>query len=204
MTAPRSQIAGKSAQLLLELDFQGLVLRFTTASQAVTVVDADGDSFEYAAGMDSAPVTTEAGAVFGAFGVSIPKGLVDWSLLRKRGHRFDLGSAVLRRWYSGQVLEQAEVIIRGLVTTPSWGSTFEPMRFGIERQLRRRGSIPGPAHSISADTWPVSVDTKVDPAVIGKDYQLIFGFPGRIDGEFSGPVSPRVYRRVEDLGDAES
>ena len=188
MGAPLAQITD-TAETLLDLNLQGHVLRFTTGPQNVTVFDADGNPFLYTAGMQTGDATVEMGTPFTSLGVDISPGVVDWSLLRKRGHRLDLGGVVIRRWYDGQLLEQAQIVIRGKVTTPRWGDSFQAMSFGVERQLRQQGFIPKPSHRISSDTWPVEVDTMVDPGVVGKDYQIIIGFPGRVDGVFAGPVS---------------
>jgi hypothetical protein len=115
-----------------------------------------------------------------------------WALLRARGYTLERARATVRRYYTGQLLEQARVILRGYLSGVAYGGEYEPITAGIERSLRQGGMIPGPGHRIDATTWPRSPAIhRRDESATGWVYPVVIGCPGALDGE-TYPVSSIV------------
>jgi len=161
--------------VLLDLDL-GRVYRFTDSPLPLSVVDAEGRTHVYTPGLRPTELANQAG-LSGDMAVEI-EGYIEtpWARLWAQGVSIDRASAMVRRWYDGTLLEDAEVYIRGKVTKPLWGDDTEPLSFGIARLRHESGTYPKPTMVINASTWPVD-ETTCDPAAIGAVYPLIMGRP---------------------------
>lgn len=190
---PRAAIIGQTSSVLLDLDLRGTVLRFTTAPAELTVTDRLGVSYVYAPGLQVGDISRELGAPLEQIGITISREAnPGWAKLRARGYRLGMGSATLRQHYGSQTLEQAEVLIRGSLTAPSYGDEYEPFSAGVERRLRDGGMIPGEQHRIDDTTWPVQApDYVIDEASVGQVYPIPIGYPGRVEGgDVDAPTTP--------------
>jgi hypothetical protein len=155
--------------------------------QFLLIVYKLGRSHLYRPGLERPTVARAAGRVAAA-SISITSDHADsWPLLAKRGHPFNMSRAVLRHYYEGQLLEQAEIWLRGRVVSPSWGTKDDPLSFRLERQLRLSGNLPSPTMRIDERTFDIA---KIDPRVVGAVGPIVVGTPGKISGSLACPITP--------------
>ena len=166
---------------LLDLDVGGRVFRF--ASRSVSVSAADGQVFEYREGLAPLSLTTTDG---GDSSVSVSvESSDDWAGIVASGSQVERRSAVVRRWWPSQALEQAQVYARGKTQGVEYGAPTEPLTLSIERSYAKEAFIlPDPQAVIDDVTWPddhghtpgdgFAMATKAE----GVGYPVIFGCPG--------------------------
>lgn len=202
-----SDIPGRTCHWLLDLDVGGRTYHFS--ADAVDVATHSGEVLAYEPGLGALEVTR--GEDPTTVAIVLATGGVDWARLVSRGLDLATCTAILRRWYEGQVLEEARVIVAGRVTEPTYGSVHEPLEFSVERVgWDETATVPPPAAVIDTRTWPLAgqvdllgnpAELAPDEAVIGAVYPWPFGRPamaangtfwGATVGSFNltGPGSP--------------
>jgi hypothetical protein len=184
-----SEILGKRSRALLEVSFGGEPFRFHDGSGDLVVVDGAGNEHVYQAGMG--PITPETSAelrMSESIEINAQPTGTTWAREYARGTRFEHGDAVLRYHYDGQTLESARVILRGKVTSPSYGDPKEPLTFELKRRLRQSGMLPHPSMRVDPETWTGTID----PEILGATYPIIIGRPGKISGTAACPVTPAL------------
>lgn len=202
-----AEVAGRACHWLLDLDVGGRILRF--AEVPVVATTARGEAVPYGSGLGDLEITRGEDPTTAS--VTLSGAGVDWPLLVSRG--LDLASckATLRRWYEGQVLDVARVMVSGRVTEPAYGGPLQPLEFGLERTgWDDTVTVPPASAVIDVRTWPlagefdeVGAPASLDPdeGVLGAVYPWIFGRPawaangpfwGATVGSFNltGPGSP--------------
>lgn len=184
---PRTQITGKLAYWLLDLEVGGRTWRYSTS--AVDVTDNDGNTIPYIEGL--ARVAYTAAATASSVAITISSG-EDWALVAARGIDLESGTATLRRWFDGQTLEEARLVLDGLVVKPQYGDTDEPLVFSLERlPWEDTFLIPDATYAVDDNTWPSSASFTTDPAILGAYLPIIFGSPGYIGYTGgSAPITP--------------
>ncbi len=171
----RSQVRGGHAVILLELAIGGTIWRFATESCDVTRAQTARVERWSEGLVDLKALPRSASTA----GITIAPFVVDWAKLVARGLDLSMGRATLRRWYSGQDLEEAEVILTGPVEEAECGPISEPLSFQIgEEPWRDRTTIPSPSMRISSTTWPVDADYRLDAVAVGQYYPIPIGYPG--------------------------
>jgi len=170
------------AWVLLDLDLQGRVFRFTNSPETLRVTDAAGRTYAYSPGLDDEDMERRADSTVTDMSAKIiAQQEVSWAKLHARGHSLDRAGAIVRRWVEGDVLERAEIWIRGKTTRPMWGNNTEPFSFGIERLRRESGVIPSDDMLIDTRTWPVTGGFTCDDAALGAWYPMVYGeIPGAV------------------------
>lgn len=160
---------------LLEATIDGRTFRWSTTRVKV-------DDVVYEAGLGD--LTVELGTESVSVSVSDPA--VDWPALAPAA---DGGSAVLRRWLTGQALEDAVTLCSGELRVGSWGTRDDPFQATIYRTTGPSlgTQVPDLVAVISDDTWPLPGSLGVEVVQAGQSYPIIFGFPG-YQGDDSLPV----------------
>lgn len=175
---------GRRAWILLDLDVQGRVYRFTNAPSTQVVTDAKGATFAYSPGLDDMTLERRSDSTTTSLSLTInAQQEVSWAKMLERGHVLERSRALVRRFFEGQILDVANVWIRGRVVSPAWGNDTEPLSFTVERLRREAGVIPTDGMQISATTWPVAASTVTDAAILGAWYPMVYGTP-------SGAMTP--------------
>ncbi len=174
---------------LLELDVGGRVERF--AERAIILQTADGTVVKYREGLSpiemrtssrevaelSSAIEISAEDIEGIGGpLSISGG---WAGLIAAGWQLERQPARLLRWKPGTALEQATVVIDGVVEEVEWGAQLEPLEFSLVRAPLRQSFEAVDTQAVIDDTtWPVRALYLLDDKVIGRFYPTIFGIPG--------------------------
>lgn len=172
---------------LVELTFGGEVHRFAT--RAVDVVDKSGTSHRYHIGLEDFPHDFSSSGIDLTIGMSIEAD-EDWAAIAARGVQLERAPAVLRRHFTGQTLERARVIVRGITMDVEYGAVGEPMELSIAMAADEAADTLPPVTSvISADTWPVS-NALFDVGVEGAQYNYIIGYPGTLGDGKGAPAVP--------------
>jgi hypothetical protein len=181
---PRSQVRGGRPEYLLELRLQGTPYRF--GSIPLVIARADGTSTTWQEGLiavEGLPRSADSAAI------TIGGGSVDWALLASRGQDLASGRATLWRWWAGQTLEQAEVILVGAVDGPEFGDSNEPLTFTLQVEAwRDRALLPSSSMRVDASTWPVDTDAVTDEPALGAPYPIPIGRPGAAAWDIYGDL----------------
>lgn len=184
---------------LLDLDVGGRVYRV-----ADLPVEVGGQLYE--GGLTPLSVS-ESGDLLDSLGLELDVG-EDWAALVVSGVVLERARAVVRRWWPGQDLDRAEVVISGWVDEPEWGSRDEPLTITVTRDERGSGLLLEPGGVADETTWPPghlqSVgDHQLSPSAEGQIYPMIIGCPGLVRatvGLVTTPASPGLLVSV-DWGD---
>jgi hypothetical protein len=174
MAAPRTQVYNGAGVWLLELDLGGRIARFGT--EAATVEHADGSVDKYTEGLDVGTLPRSATSATLRIDAN---GSIDWAELVARG--MDLGAVrgTLRRWFDGQVLEQAEVRFTGPISGAEWGAADEVFVCTLANEpWRDRTMIPSVEMTFDENTWPVTANYELDEPAYGQTYPVPIGRPG--------------------------
>lgn len=177
MTTTVSAILAATSRVhwLLELEIGGEVHRF--ADDSVVVLDELGNAYQYLPGLDTDALPPDPEAV----GFVVNAG-IDWARLLARGHSFERRPAVLRRWYEGQTLDDARVVLEGVTEDVALGAANEPLTLSVVRdapQLSRL--VPSPQRMVDDTTWPVRVSPTVyvlEDNARGHYVPIVIGCPG--------------------------
>lgn len=179
----QSQTRSGNAVWLLAYRLGGSTYRFAT--EPVEVLAASGATTRWAEGLGSFDGALPRSATSAA--VSIAGGSVDWAELQARGLDLASGRATLYRWFPGQKLEEAEVLLEGNVDDPEWGDIDEAFEFSlIADPWREQSVVPVRGMTIDATTWPVQFAAgttganvwSIDEPALGAMYPIPIGRPG--------------------------
>jgi len=176
-----------SSHLLLTIHVDGQVVR--VATDAVDVADAStGRVYPYSAGIDDLTVSSALTFLSTSGPLSVPVEAilpVDVAALVAAGVVLDGSAAELALWTEGDDYGRRIVLASATVTGAEWGELGEPVRFSIER------AATSDAVNLPSVTEVIDV-TNLDPADSlphlakedkGQSYPIVFGSPGRIDGD---------------------
>lgn len=170
----RNQIRSGRPEYLLELRLHGTPYRF--GSIPLRIAKADGTVTTWQEGLvavEGLPRSADSAAI------TISGGSVHWALLASRGQDLASGRATLYRWWAGQTLEQAEIVLDGAVDGPEWGDFNEPMTFTLQVEpWKDRALLPSSTMRIDESTWPVDTSAVVDEPARGAQYPIPIGRPG--------------------------
>ena len=163
----RNQIRSGRPEYLLELRLNGTPYRF--GNIPLRIARADGTLTTWQEGLvavEGLPRSADSAAI------TIAGGSVHWALLASRGQDLASGRATLYRWWAGQTLEQAEVVLDGAVDGPEWGDFNEPLTFTLQVEpWKDRALLPSSTMRIDESTWPVDTSAVVDEPARGAHAQ---------------------------------
>jgi hypothetical protein len=128
---------------------------------------------------------------------------LSWARLVAEGIDLEERPAVLRRWFEGQLLEEARIWLRGRTKGAEYGGEDTPtshLSISIERRPTKGNTIPGPQERVDSTTWPVTAGTTIDEAILGASYPLILGAPGHSPTGIPDPAVPALYVEVKAAG----
>jgi hypothetical protein len=155
---------------LLEVEIGGRLFRWAVGE--VTLATASGDEVVYRAGL-SDPGSLDEGSL-GAR-LAVLDGRVDWPRVAPHAQG---GRATLRRALEGDTLEQASVVVAGVVAAVEWDTADAPvvLVIGADSPLLVGAPLPDPFARVGGATWPVSpLSVKCDEGIA---YPVLFGVPG--------------------------
>lgn len=187
LVAPRHQVIGQRAHYLLDLEVGGR--RFRYADRPLEIPTADGRVLRYDPGLTPLDGLSLQRDGASEYEVSIELLVsADWPTLSARRQEITGAAATLRRWYTGQVLEEGIIIAKGTVVAAPIGERFEPISITLRESPRlTSGYAPPPQAVVDDDTWPVDGAFDHDRKITGTPYPIVIGFPGE-DG--SGTPQP--------------
>lgn len=199
----RSDILGKRGHWLLDFELNGRPFRFATAP--LLIARDDGSELFYQEGLQdfSHSLTGEGSTDF-----TIPIELdasENWEVLVANFVTLERAPAIVRRYFEGQILEEARVVVRGQLQGFAYGERLERVTFNVVRRIRTRGRMfPTPGMVVDEDTWPVRALWNVPETILGAFYPIIVGAPGTTAGVTGGnPATDglMVEQRAATLGD---
>lgn len=177
----RAELLDRRAEWLLEMTVNGRPFRFATAP--VTVTRIDGTEVEFREGLANLEGSVIAdGATDRSVSIQLDAS-ESWDELVARFLSIERSPVIVRRWFEGQLLERARILIEGRVDGLRYGERLTPIRFSVLRQVRTDSRMfPTPAMVIDDTTWPVRAGYTTDSRLIGVHYPVIIGAPGTDPG----------------------
>lgn len=168
---------------LVEIDV-GRTFRF--ALQAVDVETRSSGTVRFFAGLADFTLGTSIGAEASvAITIDAGEGVrgdpINWAELVAEGLDLEERPARLYRWWPGQLLEEAQLRLRGSTNSVEYGdpqATAGRITLSIERRPTKGTTIPSEQERVDSTTWPVSGGASIDDAILGATYPLILGAPG--------------------------
>jgi len=172
-----SEVRGKYAVWLIDLDIGGRVYRY--ASQKISVATSSGGKFSYESGLTPLSIGLDDGSATKSLTVTLNTG-VDWALIKARGQPLELQSATVRRIFPGQRFERATVIVKGLTETPLYSAKEDPMVISVVRSpIRDAKLVPDANAVVDGSTFPrAATGYSIGDKAEGLAYPLILGAPG--------------------------
>lgn len=187
MPVTPDETLGAAAVWLLDLQFSGQTYRFAT--QAVEVVDDLGATFRYSLGLQDFDFDYSDTGFDLTVGVEIDAD-TDWSALVASGVQLERAPAVLRRWFEGQSLDRARVVVRGITAEVEYGAKDESIELSVmSAPVEQSDTLPPTLHTVGPDTWPVDL-IDFDEKIEGAMYPIVIGFPGTIGDGIGAPAVP--------------
>jgi len=170
---------------LLDMQVGGRIYRY--AQQPLTVADTTGAEWTYAPGLGEVQLSAAASYRLGEASTDIEITSPEpWARMAAAGIPLDGGQAVLRMWREGTLLERARVMLRGVVSQPSYGAPGEPLAFTLLRNQREQAAIiPHPRQIVDLTTW-----TEPAAPAIGQAYPVVIGAPGHTEAATPIPCVP--------------
>lgn len=170
---------GRRAWVLVDLDVHGRVFRFTDAPTPQDVTDLNSRTFRYEPGLQPQTMQRAVGGQVDSMSFDVNAAQeISWAKRVAQGAVLEYSSVTVRRWYEGQLLDTADVFIRGKLVSPEYGNSTEPLSFTVKRLRRQGGVFPSSNMVIGPSTFPVtSASFVVDPAALGAWYPMPFGVP---------------------------
>ena len=186
--ASTSQLRRGNAEFLCEYALNGTTFRFAT--MAVSVTSSSGASYQFLDGLVNIE-QIERGS--NSVAITFAASSYDWALLAARGLDLSAARATLYRWWPGQKLEEATVIIEGLTDQPEYGDKNEPFTFTILADpFLDNVIVPNASMSIGNLTWPVRDEYQVDAPARGMFYPIPIGRPGAAGWDLDGVTQSNV------------
>jgi hypothetical protein len=184
----RLNILGTRAEWLIDVHVGGEVLRFATRPAEIT--DARGRTYLYREGLDDLGTGySTGGSVDLSIGVEIAASSA-WASFVGAFATLERSRCVIRRWWPGQLLDAARVILDGELRGFSYGDEGEPVSFAVVRSVRTQSRLlPSSGMVVDGTTWPVRGGWAVDDSVRGQYYPVIIGCPGG-GGTSALPATP--------------
>ena len=193
MGTPLGQLLGRAGAWLVDLTIGGRVVRVTTAPGQISITAATGTAV-YVPGLAPLSIPRTAGRLR-SVALELTVTPPDFAELQARGQRLDFGSAIVRRWYGGQTLEQATVAISGRIGDVEYGDPMEPLSCTVFPDANDAGLVPSPSMRVDPATWPVrSSPYTTDQNIAGVAYPIVIGQPGgvTVPGVTDTPASPAL------------
>ncbi len=181
-TADRSQLRGRAARWLLDIETVWGILRFS--DRPVSVTDTRGNTYQYAGGLS--PLTVSLGADIEALPIEVYSEAAEWVLHHARGQSVEEAPVTLRRWHEGLTLELAYTIAVGALREVQIGDPAAPgrMRASLDANRRRMSEqVPTGEAQVNAQTW-----SDPDQAIEGVHYPIVLGIPGYPTGAAAVPA----------------
>lgn len=177
---PLQTVQGKACRWLLDLRIGGSDYLYST--EGFEVVNRKGEVFTYRSGLGDLSVNISDQPT--SIAIQLP-GMdtngVAWAKIAARAGISGLGAlyGTFRRHYDDQFLEDAQVLVSGPCSTPTYGSIDEPLEFTLEKLPDASTQLFPPTSAVVDDTtWPVDEVMEPDPDAKGAVYPWIFGYPG--------------------------
>jgi len=184
-----SETRGRQGVWLLEMVIGGEAFRFAT--QPITIIDRDGLAYEFAPGLAEFAWSYAGPAIAASVGVTV-RSDVDWAQMTARAIPIERAPAVLRRVFPDQILEDALIIVDGLIIQAEYGATDEALTITVAaRPIEQSEIIPGALQRVDASTWPVSLDS-FDDGIEGAAYPIVIGSPGNVGSGTPQPAVPAL------------
>jgi len=190
-------LQGEVVHILLDLTYAGRVFRLARRELFVTST-ATGTQYQYVGDLADEIEWEEVIDLFNASSdsVSVPVSFtlpVDVPALVQGGHDLLSATGELSLWIEGTSYESRRVLLRGRLSSPSYGYPDEPITASIESEFAEdRSVIPPLSHVITDETWPLAVD-----GALGRSYPLPFGSgPGGVHQSLAYLVDPTVGAEV--------
>lgn len=167
--------ADPTPRWLLEVDLGGSPVRLSTSEVTVPSRTDGAGGRLYARGLPSLEVP------LGADSLTVQVPLLD-AYARARQVRQLVGRQAVLRYYRGEpVLEDAVIVLRGVVSGVRYGDPSAPD--AVQLELRRSDLVGSttmlpPGWVVDGDTWLQDVYRSA-PQVLGAAYPLVIGCPGR-------------------------
>lgn len=176
-----ARLTDAPAHWLLDLTIGGRVYRL--ADTDLEIFSSSGETVEYSAGLPDLSITIGSDGM-DATAIEIGPWRGDsWAELVQLGADLGAGSALLRRWYEGTVIELAEAFASGQLLEPEYETADDPIAFSIDLpRYDRTVTVPARTERIDPSTWPVTSSPfalSPDPSMQGAIYPRIYGRPGR-------------------------
>lgn len=193
MSTSRDQMLGRTSHFLLDFDVGGRVYRFGTA--ALEIASDTGEIYRYAEGLRSLSVSAMGqGGAEASMGVQILSE-DDWSALEAQFITLDRRRTTLRRYFEGQQLQQAEVLLTGFSHSVEYGAASDPLTMSITRRMKPQSQLlPSPQMRVDAVTWPDGLyfhsSYSRDPKLDGSAYPVIVGRPGQLPAAAAAAAVP--------------
>ena len=176
---------GATAYWLLDLTWAGRTWRI--ADSSVVVVDADGDSLVYFAGLDEVDVSEDladpadgtASSLSVSLDVMFPGGVTELVAL---GHDLSSARGQLSRWVSGTTHEKRRVVIDGIVEDPEHGEAHESVGLTLEMApWLEESEIPAASQAVIGANFNDAMILSLAADEFGLAYPIIYGRPGVVD-----------------------
>lgn len=189
MMPSRRELFDTAGHWLIDLYLGGRVLRFATAP--LEVLTEDGAAHQYREGLaDFTHGESAGGSADLSISVSLDVG-ESWAELAARFLIMERSRAVIRRFYEGQTLEGARVLLDGFVSGFGYGEQDEPVTFAVARRVWNHSRMmPLPGMVVDETTWPVRAGFETDAKILGTWYPMIWGTPGMITSADGVQVLP--------------
>jgi hypothetical protein len=175
--ATRSQLLGLRGEWLLDLVVAGQVYRFGTTPAEVE--DIDGITYTYVEGLqDLSQSVGSSGTPDSSVDIEIDASTA-WADFVGNFATIERSRCTIRRWFPGQTLEAARVVLEGELQGFSYGEENEPISFSVVRSIRRQSRLlPTAGMVVDSETWPVRGAWVIDERVRGTYYPIVIGAPG--------------------------
>lgn len=173
---------------LLDVDLGGAPLRFATADIVVPSREDGGAGRLYQRGLD--PLDVALGSDSLTVTLPLPDAAELHTVVRQwRGRAF-----VLRAYREEPALEDATVVLQGVVVAASWldPSVPDSVSLGLRRGTEALSStVLAASERVDGDTWLQDV-VRTAPPALGQSYPVVIGYPGRedVEGGDTYPAAP--------------
>lgn len=178
-----AEVRGKWGAWLLDVTIGGQTFRFS--DRAVSVSDTDGNPVAYQPGLEPVSWSLAKAGPEASIGLTVSSDH-DWAKMAAAGISLERCSGVLRRWFPGQSLEAARIVLRGITQRVEYGPRLEPLTFSLATlPVEQSDILPPPQAVVSSETFPVIL-SEFDEKIEGASYPVIIGAPGDAGGSADG------------------
>jgi hypothetical protein len=187
---------------LLDFEVGGQLFRYST--EPARVLTLDGRTLVYRPGLTDFELDLTGFEV--EVGVEVEDRTVSWALVAARVGGLEHAPATLRYW-RGELLEQARVVLQGYLAAPQYGDPNRPGALVATVQEPRELLFPPATETVSETTFLNEIPLAIsDEKILGAVYPYVFGYPGyflRPDGSVTeAPAVPALLVRFNGTSDA--